>query len=237
MTDAALLDQVKALERKLSRLRILFLFQALLVLGFVVSQTPRVHGQSSSVVLRTQGIVIEDPKGGPRILIGAPFPQVRERLRQDTRSTAMIFLDEKGYDRLTVGEELNPQVGSNPLKVLHRISPAVGIVIHDGSGNERGAYSWLSNGRALISLDRPGVEAWAAVVDDKTGFAGMRIDYPRDVAEDSTGIEIGTQGSDAFVRLKDSSERERALLQFGPEAGTTLRTFDNRGNLVRDLVH
>jgi hypothetical protein len=42
-------------------------------------------------------------------------------------------------------------------------------------GNERGAYGWLSNRRALITLDRPGTEAFAAMVDDKTGETKLSL--------------------------------------------------------------
>jgi hypothetical protein len=85
----------------------------------------------------------------------------------------MVFLDEQGHDRLTLGEEPEPQIGGKVSQMMHRIAPGFGVVIHDGSGDERGTYGWLANGRALITLDRPGLDAWAAVVDDKTGFAGM----------------------------------------------------------------
>jgi hypothetical protein len=92
----------------------------------------------------------------------------------------MVFLDEEGHDRLTLGEEPEPQVGGKVLTTVHRIAQGFGVVIDDGDGNERGAYGWLANGRAVITLDRPSLDAWAAIVDDKTGFAGMRT---REVVE------------------------------------------------------
>ena len=118
----------------------------------------------------------------------------------------------------------------------HRIAPGFGVVIHDGDGNERGAYGWLANGRALITLDRPGLDAWAAVVDDKTGFARMRIEYPPDVASDSNGIEIGTKGGSAFFCLLDAREKERAVLRYEEGRATTFRTLDGNGKVIRDLT-
>jgi len=148
----------------------------------------------------------------------------------------MIFLDAQGHDRLTLGEEPDPQVGGRVVTNAHRIAPGFGVVIHDGEGNERGAYGWLANGRALITLDRPGLDAWAAVVDDKTGFAGMRIEYPPDVARDSNGIEIGTKGSNAFFRLLDTKEKERAVLQFAGSGTTTFKTLDENGTVIRNTT-
>lgn len=93
---------------------------------------------------------------------------------------------------------------------MHRIAPGFGVVIHDGNGDERGtngSRKWASTD----TLDRPGLDAWAAIVDDKTGFAGMRVEYAPDVARDGDGIEIGTQGKQAFVKLQDTKQKDRAV--------------------------
>jgi hypothetical protein len=147
----------------------------------------------------------------------------------------MVFLDERGRDRLTLGEEPEPQVGGKVSSTAHRIARGFGVVIHDGEGNERGAYGWLSNGRALITLDRPGLDAWAAIVDDNTGFAGMRVEYAPNVARDSNAIEIGTKGSTAFLKLQDTDEKDRAVIELGEQGRTTFRTLDATGKVIRDV--
>lgn len=148
----------------------------------------------------------------------------------------MVFLDGQGHDRLTLGEEGTPQIARRVLPGIRRIAPGFGVVIHDGEGNERGAYGWLANGRALITLDRPGLDAWAAIVDDKTGFAGMRIEYAPDVAPDKDGIEIGTQGSEAVFRLMDTNERSRAVMSLKPSGETNLTAFDAHGNMTQRVM-
>jgi len=235
MTTPSFDQRLTTLERKTLRLRILCLSQLglLLVFGFAALSNKQVEAKSSSKILRVRGLVIEDGEGRPRILVGAPFPAVPTRNRQDSTTTAMLFLDAQGHDRLTLGEEPEPQVGGRVITNAHRIAPGFGVVIHDGEGNERGAYGWLANGRALITLDRPGLDAWAAVVDDKTGFAGMRIEYPPEVARDSNGIEIGTNGGNAFFRLLDTKEKERAVLQLAGSGTTTLKTLDENGKVIR----
>ncbi len=231
-------DRLDALEKKTRRLELLCFsqFAVLLVVGLTGVHSRAVHAQSAGNILHARGLVIEDGAGRPRMLLGAPFPKVRARFRQDSTTTAMVFLDERGRDRLTLGEEPEPQVGGKVVTAVHRIAPGFGVVIHDGEGNERGAYGWLANGRALITLDRPGLDAWAAIVDDKTGFAGMRIEYPPDVARDSNGIEMGTEGSRAFLRFLDTHEKERAVLQYNEGGPTTFRTRDTSGKVIRDLT-
>ena len=207
--EATIDQRFAELERKTFRFRLLCGLQfGLLFLVWFSTMTSRgVEARGSASILRVRGLVIEDRLGRPRILLDAPFPAVKERKRQDSTTTSIVFLDEQGHDRLTLGEEPEPQVDGKVLKTVHRIAPGFGVVIHDGAGNERGAYGWLANGRALITLDRPGLEGWAAVVDDKTGFAGMRIEYPASVARDSNAIEVGTNGSNAFFQTAGSQRK------------------------------
>jgi hypothetical protein len=148
----------------------------------------------------------------------------------------MVFLDQRGHDRLTLGEEPDPQIAGKVSPTVHRIAQGFGVVIHDGSGNERGAYGRLSNGRALITLDRPGLDAWAAVVDDKTGFAGMRVEYPPDVARDSNAIEIGTKGQQAFVKFQDTKEKDRAVFTLDRDGHTDFKTLDGSGTVTQQVT-
>jgi hypothetical protein len=92
------------------------------------------------------------------------------------------------------------------------------------------------NGRAVITPDRPRLDAWAALVDDKTGFAGIRLEYPPDVAKDSTAIEIGTQRSSALFRLMDIKEKNRAVLRRGANGVPDFHVFDEAGRPTRDLL-
>lgn len=231
-------QRLAAVEKNVLRLRVICGIQlaALLAVGLSAMWGRQVEAQSSVAILRARGLVVEDAQGRPRILLGAPFPGVPERSRQDSTTTSMVFLDEKGHDRLTLGEEPEPQVGGKVSTKLHRIAQGFGVVIHDGEGNERGAYGWLTNGRALITLDRPGLDAWAAIVDDKTGFAGMRVEYAPEVARDSTGIEIGTKGSAAMFRFKDTKEKDRAVFELNGTGATTFQALDATGKPIRNIA-
>jgi hypothetical protein len=205
--------------------------------GFVVviwlstiHQGTQVLAQSSPQTLRVRGLIIEDAAGRPRILLGAPFPSVKERTRQDARTTSILFLDEKGHDRLTLGEELEPQIGGKVPAGVHRIASGFGVVIHDGTGDERGAYGWLSNGRALITLDRPGTEAFAAMVNDKTGETKLSLGFPPEVANDTSAIEIGTKASSSFLRFNRKNGTSLAVFDTEDGKNPSFKTFDLQGN-------
>src|SRR5438309_10299422 len=94
-------QRLTAVEKKTFRLRLLCGLQATLLAAFWLSAMvgPRVEAQGSAPVLRVRGLVIEDSRGRPRVLLGAPFPQVRERNRQESTTRALVFLDEQGHAR------------------------------------------------------------------------------------------------------------------------------------------
>lgn len=237
MSDFTVEARIGRLEKETQRLLRICLLQFFIIILIAVclsaALTGRVKAESSSNVLRARGLVIEDQRGHARVILGAPVPAVHERKRQDSLTDSMIFLDEDGNDRLTLGEGPNPKANG---KILHRIATFFGVLIHDNHGDERGGYGWLTNGRAVLTLDRPGLDAWAAVVDDKTGFAGMRVEYPPDVARDSTAIEIGTQANTALFRLIDIKESNRAVLRLGANGLPAFQVFDEAGRPTRDLL-
>jgi hypothetical protein len=231
-------ERIRKLEKETARLSLVCWLQLAVLCGLccVLMQQRGVEAASGSRVLRAKGLIIEDAQGRARVLLGSPLPAASERIRQDASTTSMVFLDEQGHDRLTLGEEPEPQIAGKVSPRMHRIAPGFGVVIHDSNGDERGTYGWLGNGRALITLDRPGLDAWAAVVDDKTGFAGMRVEYPPDVARDSNAIEIGTKGREAFVRLQDTKEKDRAVFALDDDGRTEFTTLDGTGTVIRQTT-
>jgi hypothetical protein len=153
--------------------------------------------RSEEQVIRARGIIIVDAAGRDRILIGAPIPEVRSRVRTDTARVrqiwgpqfpkeylgwyrgyrhsmnGMLVLDERGFDRVGIGDSVpDPNIGK-------RIGPATGIVINDALGFERSGYGLLRvNGvdRAVLGLDdnRGGEGVSLAVID--SGPVGIHIE-------------------------------------------------------------
>src|SRR3954470_21547498 len=235
MDSIGIEQKINQLSAATGRLRILCVVQSLLLFAFVAYSfgTRSVKAESSSTVLRARGLVIEDSEGRPRVLLGSPFPATKGRARQDAPTEAMIFLDELGHDRLTLGEAPDPQVDG---KVLHRIARHFGVVIHDKVGDERGAYGYLANGRVVVTLDRPGHEAWAAIVNDKTGLAGMSLLFPPGLGKGDDAIQIGTQDTGAYFRFLDSKQTTRASLEIGKEDSFSFRLFDQAGRQTHNLL-
>jgi hypothetical protein len=89
----------------------------------------------------------------------------------------MVFLDEQGHDRLSMGETLPAQLQGKIAKTDKRIAPSFGVTIHDLEGDKRGGFNFLSNGRAVISLDYPGRDAIGMSVDDTLKRAQFMLNY------------------------------------------------------------
>ena len=239
MDDKQLEFRVRNLERKLHLLGALC---ALLIVALSVSVigsfATRVRADESAKVIHAKGLIIEDNSGRARILLGAPFPSVPERVRKDVTGTDLVFLDEEGYDRFRVGETLPAMPG------FHRIGSAYGATILDTKGNERGGLGFLSNGstvnRAVIALDRPynpsvSADAWGAIVDDASGFAGTAFMYPPQGDHDQEGIMIGTKGNKAFITFKDRNDKDRSTFAL-TEGEPSFQVFDKTGKAGADLL-
>lgn len=87
-------------------------------------------------VWRVRGLIVEDGEGRGRILLGAPLLPVPDRQRQDP-TTAMIFVDEQGTDRLAIGYLPDPQKDG---EIKPRFSPSVGIILNNPAGFEVGGF-------------------------------------------------------------------------------------------------
>lgn len=143
-------------------------------------------------LIRTKGIIIEDENGKDRILIGAPIPHSKDRVRTDTnlvrkyfaselnpenkdkymewykkyRNSAfgMVVMNEKGIDVMQLGDKLSdPNVG-------RRIFLPTGILLNNQKGLEVGGFGThtFDDGRSgvALGLDDPknGREAFHALV-------------------------------------------------------------------------
>ena len=236
MEASAFDSRIRLLEKKVIVLA--WLCGVLMIALTLVLRKPPLHevkAAESPSVLHLKGLVIEDEQGRARVLLGAPFPNTHERLRQDAMTTTMVFLDEQGHDRFSIGEFMPAQINGKIPSKFHRMgsSTAYGLTIFDTAGNERGGMGFLSNGstvnRATIALDRPGADAIGLMVDDETGMAGLVAMYPQEVGDHSTGLLLATQGSKAFFTMKDARDIPRATFEIGPELSPSFRLFDKGG--------
>jgi len=211
-------ERIEALERRSRRyasatIVLGITLVTLLVSGFATRRADSEH------VLRAKGLVIEDAQGRPRVLLGAPFPDVRERIRSDAASTAMIFLDEQGHDRLTLGEALPAQLEGKVSKTHRRIGSSFGVIIHDLQGNERGGLSFLSNGRAALALDYPGRDAIGLSVDDTLNRAEFMINYSPKLTGPGSSFELYQQNDETVFSI-NNKEGDPAIVRkfrFGVE--------------------
>lgn len=234
--EHTLAKRIDSAERQIRWLRLLC--GAQLAILILVAAAPAASRQ----ILHARGLIIDDAQGRPRILIGAPFPSVKARHRQDPGSTAMIFLDPNGNDRLLVGEGIGAQIAGKVYTQQNRSvhGAAYGINVMDGSGNERGGFGFIATpsggGRAVIALDRPAGDAWGAMVDDRLDFAGMLFNYPMPAGQYQSAIEIGVQGERPFLHFKDKEDNSRAEIAMAPDGTPSFTVSDAKGTIVKNVL-
>ena len=163
-------NEVKTLSRRLRVTYLIFgailLAQGALFFG-TGSQAGGETVDNSDKIIKTRGIIIVDEQGRERVLIGAPIPQAKNRVFTDkTRALAawkdkmpesgkfywdkfdelhkasvgMLILDENGFDRVAVGDQL-PDANTG-----RRIGSATGITIHNDKGYERAGFGTIKVG-------------------------------------------------------------------------------------------
>lgn len=232
------------LRRLESQVRFLRLFcAAQITLLVMVAAGFLMHPAEAKIdanIIHARGLVIEDAQGRPRMLLGAPFPAAAGRKRQDAGSAALLFLNESGADRLLIGGDIPVQVGGKVLPNHRAVQgEAYGITLMDGQGNERGGFGFTAlpsgGGRATLALDRPTGDAWGALVDDNSGFAGMLFNYPMPSGEYQSGIEMGVMRERPFLHFKDKDDNSRAEISVGPDGSPAFTVADHSGKVLGDL--
>lgn len=219
------------LERQVEILKFAVLGLAVVLLAVL---TMALKDASSDKILRIQGLIIEDGDRNPRILIGAPFPGVKERHRSDS-TTGLVLLDEKGIDRLSFGyPALAPQVKG---QVSERITTHAGFIVNDTDGDERTGYGVTDMGHVILGMDYKGREALILMVDPK-GYTGVLINGEKSPPHNQR-VFLGTNnkpGSDhGILVLNDSQGTARTMFHLD-EGQMRWKLFDQEGNIVGDAA-
>lgn len=187
-------------------------------------------------VLRAKGIIIEDENGRDRILIGAPVPFSKDRVRTDTSlvrkywaskfnnpnqymewykhyknsADGIVFMNDGGFDVVQVGDNLSDaNVGQRQFR-------STGILWNTQTGWERGG--------AGVNTTEDGKSRPAIGLDDDSGEALHLIC----MEDGSKGIIIG--GENGSLRIGMSDKSGELFQNKGKFTG--IKYFDNNVNVV-----
>lgn len=188
-------ERIEKLERELRLMKLYAAFLTVAIaVGAITAFRPAAQGTE---VIRARGIVIEDARGRDRILIGAPVPESKARMRTDLarveqtwarrypnpkeymeyykgfRHTVhgMVVLDENGHDRLALGDSVpDPNIGK-------RMGASTGITLNNADGFERSGYAILTvegKERVVLGLDDDQGEGIELALH-QSGFRGLHV--------------------------------------------------------------
>lgn len=229
-----LLERLERMEKKYHQLRLMF--TGLIAIIFIAIAGLSFNEKSTYDIIRARGIVIEDSLGRDRILIGAPIPVSKNRVRTDTNlvrkywaknykdpdlfmqwyrdykhsAVGMVVMNENGFDRVQLGDKLSdPNTGK-------RMFESAGLLWNDREGWEKGG--------AGVNTTADGASRSVIGLDDSDGEAVHLV-----------ALEDGTKG------LMISGENGRLMIGMSKENGqwfqnknkfTGIRFFDLDGKLL-----
>ena len=227
-------DELLKLRKQMGWLRYYVIISSILILVFIFSAFT--NREKNIDIIRAKGIIIEDSAGKDRILIGAPIPFSKARVRTDTAmvrkywagtyknvdqfmqwyksyyhgTVGMVVMNENGFDRVLMGDKLaDPNSGK-------RMFEAAGISWNDREGWERGG--------AGVNTTKEGKARSVMGVDNQNGEAAHII-----ALEDGTNaVAIG--GEDGLL-LIGFSKKDGSFFQ-NKESFTGLKFFNTKGELV-----
>lgn len=203
-TQSSLQTRMRLLERRLYFAYLTIVVVVLMQVGlFFLSPSKIVaeSAESQSKIIRTRGIIIVDEQGRERILLGAPIPAAKNRVRTDLARVkelwgkrfspkymewyrdynhnvnGMLVLDGNGIDRLVVGDQVtDPNIGK-------RIGTQTGLIFNDEEGFERGGFGLIKANdkfRVVLGMDsKQGKEGLSLSLFDE-GPVGMGIRNDKD---------------------------------------------------------
>lgn len=226
--------EISKLRKQMNWLRYYLLISTTVFLVFIFSAF--IQREKKIDIIRAKGIILEDNAGKDRILIGAPIPFSKDRVRTDTAlvrkhwagtyknadqfmqwykeyyhsTIGMVVMNESGFDRVLMGDKLaDPNSGK-------RMFEAAGITWNDREGWERGG--------AGVNTTQEGKARSVIGVDNMNGEAAHII-----ALEDGTNaIAIG--GEDGLLMI-GFSKKDGSFFQ-NKESFTGMKFFNTKGELI-----
>lgn len=234
--EKEILNRLNEIENRYKKLKIIF--SGFIIICFVGLFSLGFTKINKFDIIRAKGIIIEDEKGKDRILIGAPIPFSKDRVRTDTSlvrkfwaskifpknpnkymeyyknyyhsTNGMVIMNETGFDRVLLGDKL---ADANTGK---RNFEAAGISWNDKEGFELGG--------AGVNTTEDGKSRGVIGLDDTDGEALHIV-----TLEDGTkAIIIGGENGRLMIGMsKKNGEWFRNSEEF-----VGIKYFDNNGKLI-----
>jgi hypothetical protein len=204
-------SELHSLRKEILKLKLII---GLIVVGTTIFMTWS-FTSADKRILRSRGLIIEDERGKPFIMMGSPTSSDKHRKRKDPVQ-GIILLDSTGVDRLFIGKDSKLQIGGD---LIDRNSSGWSFLINDTAGDERGGFGFADDeDRIGLGLDyggKDGLEAiylnasndiaYILINGNVTKGARDRIVLWHDVKKDVSMIKLGDQTKDDRIVLKSKS--------------------------------
>lgn len=185
---------------------------------------------SNNGIIYTKGIVIEDENGKPRISMGFPIEN-KNRLRKDTLN-GLVFMDEKGMDRIHLGQHGKLFFGG---KYHERLNDGWSLFFNDNKGEERSGYGFSDDDNSIgLGMDyggKYGGEAIYLYAAPNIAFMTINADLQEDKGiRDRIVLWHETDKDLSLAKISDSKKDGRIILKAEKDRNPKIELTDSLSN-------
>lgn len=202
-------EQIKKLQRTQRVQWVVILLLLFLVAGFWI------NSDNDSEIIHAKGLVIENENGQAMISLGYPVPQTTGRIRSDTLN-GMLFLDDKGADRIHLGPHGKLYLGGNYYGRSN--DEGWSLFFNDPKGEERSGYGYSDSDNSVgFGMDYGGEHGGEAIymyAAPNIAFITLNADLQENQAiRDRIVLWHETDKDLSIVKVSDSSKDGRLIFR------------------------
>ena len=219
--------RIKSLERTT---KIQTLIIAALVIAIIWLYINPNGKNENTNILYTQGIVIQDQDGNPRIAMGFPVNN-ENRQRKDTIN-GLVFMDENGMDRIHLGQHGKLFLGG---KYHDRLNDGWSLFFNDSKGEERSGYGFSDDDNSVgLGMDYGGEfggEAIYLYAAPNIAFMTINADLQQNKGiRDRIVLWHETDNDLSIAKLSDSKKDGRIIFKAEKGKNTKIEFTDSLFN-------
>lgn len=203
-------NRITLLEKKL-KFQTFIIIALMIAIVYLYSKPKSIPNNNE--ILYTKGIVIQDANGIPRMAMG--FPIVNENRKRKDTLNGLVFMDEKGMDRIHLGKHGKLFLGG---KYEDRLNDGWSIFFNDSKGEERSGYGFSDDDNSVgLGMDYGGEfggEAIYLYAAPNIAFLTINADLQKNKGiRDRIVLWHETDKDLSIAKISDSKKEGRIILK------------------------
>ena len=220
-------NRIKSLE-KIAKAQSVVIIILIIAVAWLFVESLR--ESAAEDIIYTKGIIIQDEEGNARIAMGFPIAN-EDRLRDDTLN-GIVFMDEKGMDRIHLGQHGKLYLGG---KYHERLNEGWSLFFNDDKGEERSGYGFSDDDNSIgLGMDYGGAfggEAIYLYAAPNIAFMTINADLQQNQGiRDRIVLWHETDKDLSIAKISDSKQDGRIILKAEKGKDPKVEVVDSLSN-------